>query len=132
MHNNIFQFKENKFNSHRILNTLPNSENNNMDELKTNKSNIISKDSLNNKIKKINNTQIKTTLNRPKNRILKYNNIESDIILKNNSLQFEPLNTDGNLIQDRFNSTNISLTNKTHKNSNINNSYKNNIFNLQK
>ena len=130
--NNIFQFKENKFNSHRILNTLPNSENNNMDELKTNKSNIISKDSLNNKIKKINDTQIKTTLNRPKNRILKYNNIESDIILKNNSLQFEPLNTDGNLIQDRFNSTNISLTNKTHKNSNINNSYKNNIFNLQK
>ena len=130
--NNIFQFKENKFNSHRILNTLPNSENNNMDELKTNKLNIISKDSLNNKIKKINNTQIKTTLNRPKNRILKYNNIESDIILKNNSLQFEPLNTDGNLIQDRFNSTNISLTNKTHKNSNINNSYKNNIFNLQK
>ena len=130
--NNIFQFKENKFNSHRILNTLPNSENNKMDELKTNKSNIISKDSLNNKIKKINNTQIKTTLNRPKNRILKYNNIESDIILKNNSLQFEPLNTDGNLIQDRFNSTNISLTNKTHKNSNINNSHKNNIFNLQK
>ena len=103
-----------------------------MDELKTNKSNIISKDSLNNKIKKINNTQIKTTFNRPKNRIFKYNNIESDIILKNNSLQFEPLNTDGNLIQDRFNSTNISLTNKTHKNSNINNSYKNNIFNLQK
>ena len=129
--NNIFKLKEKIFNSHRILNNLPNSEKNDMDELKKSETNIISKDSLN-KIKKINNTLIKTTLNRPKNRILKYKNIDTDIILKNKSLQFEPHNTDGNFIQDKFNSTNISLASKTHKNPNINNSYKNNIFNLQK
>ena len=128
--NNIFKIKEKIINSYRVLNTLPNFEKNNLDEFKMNKSNIVSKETIN-KIKKINNKQINTTLNRQKNRILKFNNIEADIILKNNSLQYEPLNTEGNLMQDKFNSTKISLSNEVHKNNNIKNTYKNNILNLQ-
>ena len=128
--NNIFKIKEKIINSYRVLNTLPNFEKNNLDEFKMNKSNIVSKETIN-KIKKISNKGINTTLNRHKNRILKFNNNDADIILKNNSLEYEPLNTEGNLMQDKFNSTNISLSKEVHKNNNIKNTYKNNILNLQ-
>ena len=124
----LFKIKENTINSQRVLNTLPNFEENNFNEFKMDKTNIIQNDSINN-YKKINNNLINTSSNRYKKRILKCKNIEADIILKNNSLEFDTNKIEGNLIQDKFNSTNVSLLN--YKNSK-NNANKNNIFKLHK
>ena len=124
----LFKIKENTINSQRVLNTLPNFEENNFNEFKMDKTNIIQNDSINN-YKKINNNLINTSSNRYKKRILKCKNIEADIILKNNSLEFDINKTEGNLMKDKFNSTNVSLLNKKNSKNNAN---KNNIFKLHK
>ena len=124
----LFKIKENTINSQRVLNTLPNFEENNFNEFKMDKTNIIQNDSINN-YKKINNNLINTSSNRYKKRILKCKNIEADIILKNNSLEFDTNKIEGNLIQDKFNSTNVSLLNNKNSKNNAN---KNNIFKLHK
>ena len=124
----LFKIKENTINSQRVLNTLPNFEENNFNEFKMDKTNIIQNDSINN-YKKINNNLINTSSNRYKKRILKCKNIEADIILKNNSLEFDTNKIEGNLMQDRFNSTNVSLLNNKNSKNNAN---KNNIFKLHK
>ena len=124
----LFKIKENTINSQRVLNTLPNFEENNFNEFKMDKTNIIQNDSINN-YKKINNNLINTSSNRYKKRILKCKNIEADIILKNNSLEFDTNKTEGNLMQDKFNSTNVSLLNNKNSKNNAN---KNNIFKLHK
>ena len=124
----LFKIKENTINSQRVLNTLPNFEENNFNEFKMDKTNIIQNDSINN-YKKINNKLINTSSNRYKKRILKCKNIEADIILKNNSLEFDTNKIEGNLMQDKFNSTNVSLLNNKNSKNNAN---KNNIFKLHK
>ena len=124
----LFKIKENTINSQRVLNTLPNFEENNFNEFKMDKTNIIQNDSINN-YKKINNNLINTSSNRYKKRFLKCKNIEADIILKNNSLEFDINKTEGNLMQDKFNSTNVSLLNNKNSKNNAN---KNNIFKLHK
>ena len=124
----LFKIKENTINSQRVLNTLPNFEENNFNEFKMDKTNIIQNDSINN-YKKINNNLINTSSNRYKKRILKCKNIEADIILKNNSLEFDTNKIEGNLMQDKFNSTNVSLLNNKNSKNNAN---KNNIFKLHK
>ena len=124
----LFKIKENTINSQRVLNTLPNFEENNFNEFKMDKTNIIQNDSINN-YKKINNNLINTSSNRYKKRILKCKNIEADIILKNNSLEFDINKTEGNLMQGKFNSTNVSLLNNKNSKNNAN---KNNIFKLHK
>ena len=124
----LFKIKENTINSQRVLNTLPNFEENNFNEFKMDKTNIIQNDSINN-YKKINNNLINTSSNRYKKRILKCKNIEADIILKNNSLEFDTNKIEGNLMQDKFNSTNVSLLNNKNSKNNTN---KNNIFKLHK
>ena len=124
----LFKIKENTINSQRVLNTLPNFEENNFNEFKMDKTNIIQNDSINN-YKKINNNLINTSSNRYKKRILKCKNIEADIILKNNSLEFDTNKIEGNLMQEKFNSTNVSLLNNKN---NKNNANKNNIFKLHK
>ena len=124
----LFKIKENTINSQRVLNTLPNFEENNFNEFKMDKTNIIQNDSINN-YKKINNNLINTSSNRYKKRILKCKNIEADIILKNNSLEFDINKTEGNIMQDKYNSTNVSLLNNKNSKNNAN---KNNIFKLHK
>ena len=124
----LFKIKENTINSQRVLNTLPNFEENNFNEFKMDKTNIIQNDSINN-YKKINNNLINTSSNRYKKRILKCKSIEADIILKNNSLEFDTNKIEGNLMQDKFNSTNVSLLNNKNSKNNAN---KNNIFKLHK
>ena len=124
----LFKIKENTINSQRVLNTLPNFEENNFNEFKMDKTNIIQNDSINN-YKKINNNLINTSSNRYKKRILKCKNIEADIILKNNSLEFDTNKIEGNLMQEKFNSTNVSLLNNKNSKNNAN---KNNIFKLHK
>ena len=124
----LFKIKENTINSQRVLNTLPNFEENNFNEFKMDKTNIIQNDSINN-YKKINNNLINTSSNRYKKRILKCKNIEADIILKNNSLEFDTNKIEGNLMQDKFNSTNVSLLNNKNSKNNAN---KINIFKLHK
>ena len=124
----LFKIKENTINSQRVLNTLPNFEENNFNEFKMDKTNIIQNDSINN-YKKINNNLININSNRYKKRILKCKNIEADIILKNNSLEFDTNKIEGNLMQDKFNSTNVSLLNNKNSKNNAN---KNNIFKLHK
>lgn len=124
----LFKIKENTINSQRVLNTLPNFEENNFNEFKMDKTKIIQNDSINN-YKKINNNLINTSSNRYKKRILKCKNIEADIILKNNSLEFDTNKLEGNLMQDKFNSTNVSLLNNKNSKNNAN---KNNIFKLHK
>ena len=104
-------------------------------EFNNDRYNITLKDSINenkNKNYKINNSsRINNISNRKKERIIKCNNYEADIIIKNNSLDLNPLKTEGNIFQDKFNSTTISLENKIQTNHNSNN-YKKYIFQLQK
>ena len=123
----------NLLNTQRVLKT-PTLKENNLKEFNNDRYNMtlnnLSNENENKNFKIINSTRINNS-NRKGKRIIKCNNYEADIIIKNNSLELNPLKTDGNKLHDKFNSTTISLANKTQLNNNSNN-YKKDILQLQK
>ena len=132
----IIKKKGSILNSQRILNTLPLLNRTNIDKFKKNEFKRKSQDlSCVNNNQMLNNTKIDRIIDRKKKRIILDNNDELDIFIKNNSLELNPLMTEENKLKDKFNSTNISLTNKTptQKNNYFNYNYnrKNNIFKIK-
>ena len=122
----------NILNTQRVLKT-PTLKENNLKEFKNERYNMTlnnSKENENKNNKIINITRINSS-NRKKKRIIKCNNYEADIIIKNNTLELNPLKTDCNKLHDKFNSTITSYENKTLIN-NTSNNYIKDIFQLQK
>ena len=113
--------------SQRILN-LSTTEGNDMNN--SNKYKKLSKVALiDNKINK--NSKINKTVERVKRRIISDNYNEKDIFYINNSLDFNPIKTEGNKYQEKFNSIKTSYGNKTLTNNNFIN-YQKDILKLKK